>query len=288
VGEKKMDNATTEWVVVADSTAIITRETGECWFLELDEYGDAIPFARLMTGLGSHGSTAALLNGAMALGCYSDAGPSGNRPSSLLSYIYSLIGSYHNARRTVGNYLKAARRFRELDRPDIYSYLEKHAREENGHERLALRDLRALNLPAERIVANFIPDRVRPLCELFDHLSSSDYPIGCVGYSYCFESSAALKQKADVDALQALCPAGVDASRFMRAHSSVGSEADHVKDMIDFVACLPASDRVAVVRAAYATAATVADTAARCRSKSDLEMWAEIQAAAGEEIHLPA
>lgn len=283
-----MNCATAEWVVVSKNIAIISSDSGEYWFLNLDSFGDSLPFTSPMTGKGSRGSTDALLSGSIALGLGRAPGAAKNCATSFPRYVLDLVGSYHNSRRTVGNYLKAAKRFRLIDRPDLASYLERHAREENGHERLALRDLSALNLPARRIVENLIPDGVASLCELFDRLSSSDYPVGCIGYSYFFESSAAKRTKADVDAMQALCPQGVDASRFMRAHSSLGSEVDHVRDMIGFIAGLPASDRTEIVKATYETAVTASKGLGQSGPKSDSEMWAEIQAAAGEEIDVSA
>ncbi|MEK6209468.1 MAG: hypothetical protein AABM64_03705 [Pseudomonadota bacterium] len=271
---------------MSNNVVIVSRETGEFWFLDLEDCGDMLPFATAMTGAGSRGSTAGLLNGAVALGLGNDLGVLRLCTTSLPKYVLDLVSSYHNSRRTVGNYLKAAKRFRTLDRLDIATYLERHAREENGHERLALRDISALNLPAERIVANLVPKGVAALCDLFDNLSSSDYPIGCIGYSYFFESSAAKRQKADVEALQALCPPGVDATRFIRAHSSLGSEVDHVKDMITFIASMPAFDRIEIVKATYATAVTVSNGIDRSGPKSDSAMWAEIRSAAGEEVSI--
>jgi len=283
-----MNNLTAEWVAVSDNIAIISRETGEFWFLELDAYGEILPFAKPMTGKGTRGSTAALLDGAVALGFGSDEDHVADRAASLPKYVFDLVGSYHNSRRTPGNYVQAAKRFTELGRSDIASYLETHAREETGHDRLVLKDLRALSLPAERIVANLVPEGVKPLCELFDRLSASDYPIGCIGYSYCFEYTAAMKQKSDVDAMRAVCPEGVDASRFLRTHSSLGSEVSHVEDLIDFIASLPASDRIEIVKATYDTAVQLADGLRRDGLKSDSAILAEIQAAAGEDIHLRA
>jgi hypothetical protein len=116
-------------------------------------------------------------------------------------------------------------------------------------------------------------------------LCSSNYPIGCIGYSYCFEATAALKRKPEVDALAALCPIGVDATRFLRTHSGLGSEVDHVEDMIDFIASLPASDRTAIVQATYRTAATMAKGLREDRGLSDSQILAELQTAAGQEIH---
>lgn len=281
-----MRDMTTEWVVVAGDVAIISREGGEFWLLQLDGHRDMLPFSRPMTGRGSRLSTAALLDGALALGFGGGEDDLKEHSASLPRYVFDLVGAYHNAKRTPGNYLEAARRFREINRPELASYLEVHAREEMGHDNLVLKDLRALGLPAERVVANLVNEGVRPLYELFDGLSSSDYPVGCIGYSYCFERTAALKQKSDVDALTALCPQGVDASRFLRTHSSLGSEVSHADDMIDFVAGLPAADRTEITKVAYEAAVTMADAIRRNGLMSDSLILQKIQAAAGQELHL--
>jgi hypothetical protein len=283
-----MNTPMVEWITINSSRAVVSRETSEFWFVELQNCGDVVPLTSPMTGPGSPGSTAGLLNGAVASGIGDYAGALKLCTTSLPKYIVDLVASYHNSRRTVGNYRKAATRFKTLGRADIATYLERHAREENGHERLALRDLTALGLPAERVVANLIPKGVAALCELFDSLSSSDYPIGCIGYSYFFESSAAKRQRSDIEALQALCPTGVDATRFMRAHSSLGSEVDHVKDMIAFIASLPASDRIEIVKAVYTTAMTVAEGVDLSGPNSDAAMCAQIRAAVGQDAVLAA
>ena len=281
-------DVTAEWVVIPDASLIVSRETGEFWCIDLTDQPDIGPFAVPMTGKGTRESTGALLNGAVALGFAGYDGELKQSALSLPKFVFDLIFSYHNAHRAPGHFREAAKRFRELDRLDISSYLETHAREETGHDRLVIKDLRALGLPAERIVANLVPEGMRPLCELFDEFASSDYPIGCIGYSYCFEYTAAFKGKPEVDAFAAFCPPGVDALRFSRTHSCLGSEAGHVEDIVDFVAGLPASDRCGIVKATYRTALKLAE-GARCEERlSDAQICAEIEAAAGVEIRLGA
>jgi hypothetical protein len=137
---------------------------------------------------------------------------SASRPDpTLAGYIVALVGAYHTSVNTPRNLQRAARRFNELGRPEVAAYLEERAREETGHERLALKDLRGLGLPVERLLVNFIPEGIKPLCKPFNDLCVQDYPIGCIGYSYCLERIAALKQQTDVEKVQALCPDGVDA-----------------------------------------------------------------------------
>jgi hypothetical protein len=273
-----------EWVVVADEVAIVAQEAGRFWFAELGPHCALLPFASPMTGPGAPGSTAGLLNGAIALAFGGEGAPL--CAATLPRYVFDIAGTYHNARRTPGHFRRAAKSLRKFDRPDLADYLEVHAREETGHHNLVLKDLRALGLPAERLVANLVHEAIGPLCEFFDRLVETEYPIGCIGYSYCFESIAALKREEEVTALTALWPKGIDAGRFLRTHSGIGSEASHVQDMIEFIAGLPAEDRIAIVLATYATAMIMTEGLRRTGELGDAAILARLVAAAGEDIRL--
>jgi hypothetical protein len=275
----------TEWVRIAGETAIIARESGEVSFHALDGREAGAAFAERMTGAGAPVSTTGLLDGAISLAFeQTDSRPAAQESPNLLRYIYALAGAYHTAKDTPRNLLRAAERFKELGRPEVTAYLEMRALEESGHERLALKDLRALGLPAERIVANLVPAGIKPLCDLFDRFCFEDYPIECVGFSYCSERIAALKPKAEVDAVQSLFPHGVDATRFLRSHSSLGSEVSHVEETIEFVASLPAEDRISVVQATYETALLMASGRRLESSKSEAEIREELEEAAGVSL----
>ena len=284
-----MVHPVTEWVRIAGETAIIAQETGEVWFRPLDgRDAEATAFAERMTGAGTLVSTTGLLDGAISLAFEqtdSRFGQTESRPvaqgPNLLRYIYALAGAYHTAKDTPRNLLRAAEYFKNIGRPEVTAYLVMRAKEESGHERLALKDLRALGLPAERIVANLVPAGIKPLCDLFDRFCFKDYPIESVGFSYCSERIAALKPKSEIDAVQALVPAGVDATRFLRSHSSLGSEVSHVEETIEFVASLPAEDRISVVQATYQTGLRMADGRRLESSKSEGEIREEIEQAAG-------
>ncbi|WP_454623838.1 hypothetical protein [Bradyrhizobium cenepequi] len=275
----------TEWVNVSDNVSIIARESGEVWFHlpgDTKEYVD--PFAMPMTGVGAKGSTIGLLDGAINLGFAKIEARRARPEPTLVGYIVAVVGAYHTSVHTPRNLRRAARRFNELGRPEVAAYLEERAREETGHDRLALKDLHALGLPAERLVANFIPEGIKPLCERFDDLCVQDYPIGCIGYSYCLERIAALKQKTDVEKVQELCPTGVDATRFLRSHSCLGSEVAHVEETIEFVASLPSSDRIRVVQETYESALIMAEGYNHELLKSEAEMLDELQQAVGEAL----
>lgn len=284
-----MARSVTEWVNVTGDVSIIARESGQVWFhrpsgtqQELD------PFATAMTGNGSAGSTVGLLDGALNLGFAGIEKRLAQPEPTVAGYIVALAGAYHTSVHTPRNLRRAASRFEELGRPEVAAYLEERAREETGHDRLALKDLHALGVPGERLVANYIPEEIKPLCERFDELCAQEYPIGCIGYSYCLERIAALKQKSDIDRVQALCPDGVDATRFLRSHSCLGSEVTHVEETIKFVASLNADDRIKVVQETYELALIMAEGYNHELFKSEAEMLDQLQQALGEALpYLP-
>jgi hypothetical protein len=280
-----MAGLVTEWVNVTGDISIIARESGEVWFHTgsgTKEHVD--PFATPMTGVGAAGSTVGLLDSAINLGFAGIEKRLARPDLTLAGYIVALVGAYHTSVDTPRNLRRAASRFEELGRPEVGAYLEQRAREETGHDRLALKDLRALGVPGERLVANFLPEGIKPLCKRFDDLCARDYPIGCIGYSYCLERIAALKQKADIERVQALCPDGVDATRFLRSHSSLGSEASHVAETIEFVASLPANDRIRVVQETYESSLLLAEGYNHELLKSECEMLEELEQALGEPL----
>jgi len=280
-----MARLVTEWVNVTGDISIIARESGEVWFHAPGGTEENVdPFATPMTGVGSAGSTVGLLDGAINLGFAGIEKRLARPDPTLVGYIVALVGAYHTSVDTPRNLRRAAGRFNELGRPEVAAYLEERAREETGHDRLALKDLRALGVPGERLVASFIPEGIKPLCKRFDDLCVQDYPIGCIGYSYCLERIAALKQEADIEKVQAMCPDGVDATRFLRSHSSLGSEVTHVEETIAFVASLPANDRIRVVQETYESALIMAVGYNHELLKSDAEMLKELQQAVGEAL----
>ena len=276
----------TEWVNVNGDISIIARESGEVWFYTPNDEEDAGPFARPMSGASTLGSAIGLLDGAINLGFARIEKNLATPPLTIAGYAVALIGAYHTSVDTPRNLLRAARRFEELGRPEVTAYLEERAREETGHDRLALKDLRALGLPAERLVGNFIPEGIKPLCKRFDELCAEDYPIGCIGYSYCLERIAALKQEDDIEKVKAICPDGVDTTRFLRSHSGLGSEVMHVQETIAFVASLPAADRIKVVQETYQSAVIMAEGYNRELLRSEQEMIEALERAAGEPLFL--
>ena len=282
-----MMHTVTEWAKVAGDMLIIARNTGEVWFHPFHSLEEAaLPFAKPMTCKGVLHSTVGLLDGAIRLAFERTDDQPAKPDPSLIRYVYSLVSVYHTSKDTPRNLLRAAERFQKIGRIEFTRYLEMRAREETGHHRLALRDLYALGLPAKQIVANCIPVGIKPLCDLFDDFCVQDYPIGSIGFSYCSERIAAIKPQAEVEAVKSLFPHGVDATRFLRSHSSLGSEVSHVEETIEFVSELPASDRIQIVQATYKSAVLTAERRRLESIKSEAEICEDLEEAAGQELHL--
>jgi hypothetical protein len=85
--------------------------------------------------------------------------------------------------------------------------------------------------------------------------------------------------------VKSLFPHRIDATRFLRSHSSLGSEVSHVQETIEFVSGLPANDRVRIVQATYETALLMAGRAHLEDMKCEVEIYQELKEAAGNELH---
>jgi hypothetical protein len=139
-----MARSVTEWVTVGGDTAIIACDSGEVWFHNCASgtQRPAYPFAT--TGPGTRASTIGLLDGAIHLGFCGIKKRLATPEPTRVSYIIALVSAYHTSVHTPSNLRRAAARFEELARPEVAAYLEVRAREETGHDRLALKDLRAM------------------------------------------------------------------------------------------------------------------------------------------------
>src|SRR5262245_25083639 len=277
-----MARLVTEWVNVTGDVSIISRESGAVWSHTPSRANEGVdPCATPMTDVGSAGSTVGLLDGAIKLGFAGMEKRLARPDPTVVGYIVALVGAYHTSVDTPRNLRRAASRFNELGRSEVAAYLEERAREETGHDRLALKDLRALGVPGERLVANFIPEGIKPLCKRFDDICLQDYPISSIRCSYCTESLAANKQEGDIEKVRTICPPDVNTTRFLRSHSSLGSEATHVEETIKFVASLPANDRIRVVQETYESALILAEGYNHELHKSEAEMLVELEQALG-------
>jgi pyrroloquinoline quinone (PQQ) biosynthesis protein C len=130
------------------------------------------------------------------------------------------------------------------------------ADEEAGHDLLALRDLDALGIRSAEFVKKVQTANTVALVRLFKTLAEGAHPISVLGYAYALERGALSRTRDLVAAIEAILPAGTMATRCLRVHSAVGTDARHVEESLDFIARLSGADRAHIARAAFETAVT--------------------------------
>jgi hypothetical protein len=177
---------------------------------------------------------------------------------SLERYIYSLAGSYQTTRATPPTMRHVAELFRAQGNARVVDHCLKVADEETGHDLLALKDLEALGIRSAEFVKNVQPSNAVALVGLFRRLAEGAMPISVLGYAYVLERCALLQSSESVAAVEAIIPSGTMATRCLRVHSAVGTDARHVEGSLEFIARLDGTDRAHVVRAAFETASMMA------------------------------
>lgn len=210
--------------------------------------------------------------------------PQVHHPLSLPQHVWSLCAAYVSTHSSPDILRRGAERLRQRGRTDMADYLDQKAREETGHDRLALRDLAALGLPAEALVAAISPAKGHELVAYARACVEGDEPLAMLGYTYALERPTLAIGQAQVDAVQALCPPGIDATRCMRVHSAIGSDAEHVRELVERIAGLPFVDRRPIARATYETTRRMWRLAAG-EQPSDADILDLLKAAVGR---LPA
>jgi hypothetical protein len=212
----------------------------------------------LDTGSAHH--TRQLLAGALAAGLQCGRrrqAPAPARVPSLERYIYSLAGAYQTTSATPPTMRAVAERFRARGNARVADYCLSVADEETGHDRLALKDLEALGIRSAEIVMKVQPANAVALVGLFRRLAEGGNPISVLGYAYALERRALFQTRKAVAAVEAIVPSGTMATRCLRVHSALGTDARHVGESLDFIACLSGADRAHIARATFETAATM-------------------------------
>lgn len=175
------------------------------------------------------------------------------RAPSLLHYIYRLASSWQTTHATPPTMRRVSQRLMARGQNKVAAHCFEVAEEESGHDTLALMDLAALGLPAQAFVDRFAPENAVALVAQFTRFADSDEPIAVLGYAYTLERLALFNTETSIAAIERLIPVGVNATRCLRVHSAVGSDAGHVAESLEIIAALPAPDRAAIVRAVYVT-----------------------------------
>lgn len=245
--------AKVEWAQIAPDKVIIATED-RTWLCNSNSLkGDR--FTKPMECAGSIPTTRKLLDGAIAAAKY---GVNSNvRPPALTTtrLVWRLAGAYHLTHAYPPLIEEAALGFAAAKRWNLAEWAFQKAKEEKGHDRLALRDIQSMGYDAQAVVKTLVPPAAVTLTDYSTRSAQDDDPIDCVGYSYTLERlSTGIVDEKYIQKVKGLLPPKTHATRCLRAHSSVGEDAEHVEETVEMVAKLTAKERVRVARACYETA----------------------------------
>ena len=244
-----------EWLDVAPGIRVIATPQGATRSL-VPGFGHD-PFATPMQGPGFPETTYWLFEAAIALAASQprpQPTPPGAAQLSPALWAYRLCGYFHTTHATRRLLPEVARRFKASGRTLLASWAEQKVGEELGHDQLALMDLAELGYAGKELTRAVAPPRATAWVARFEAFARASDPVGCVGYAHALERLALLRGPAELAAIEAALPVGVNATRCLRVHSAVGSDAAHVHDNVRVTAALSASERRQVVTACHRTA----------------------------------
>ena len=247
------DYSSIEWVRLTPNK-IIMATPDRVWVYRPKSKDSSNFFARPSNNAGSVATTKRLLDTAIVLA--KRAANSSQKPPALspITWVWSLASQYHLTHFTPQLMEEASRYFSNQGRKQLAEWAAEKAIEESGHDRLALLDIQSLGYDAEAVVKAFVPPSATVLLDYFiDSVQTSD-PIKCVGYSYTLERLALAIGKEHIQAVEARMPSGTKATRCLRVHSSIGSDVEHVEEIIELVAKLTPEERTQISIACYETA----------------------------------
>ncbi|PMB03463.1 hypothetical protein CEN49_23145 [Fischerella thermalis CCMEE 5273] len=181
---------------------------------------------------------------------------SNSRPPALTRtrWVWRLAGAYHSSCHTSRLMEEAAQRFAASGRKNLAQWAVQKAREEAGHDRLALRDIQSMGYDAEAVVQALVPSPIKALVDYFIQSVQTTDPIGCVGFFYTAERLGTFIGEEYIQSVEALLPLGTHATRWLRVHSSVGAEVKHIEETVKVVAELTPEEHIRIAQACYETA----------------------------------
>jgi hypothetical protein len=256
---------------IARQTLLVAVPDGRCWLTTVGSSEVAVlpvsPVAAKRTTL-----TASAVEGAIAAGLLRPGRAPAPEPCTLLRYVRWLAGNYLFAGQTPGLFRRGAERLDATGRMELAAFARRKAAEETGHAALAYRDLEALGLPALEVIRLVQPPSASAFAEGFRSHIDSDEPIALFGFSYCLERMAVERDPAFIRTIESVCPPGARAFRFLKVHSTVGTDAGHVHEQLSLFESFTQPELATVVRAAYETAAMLARQAEMDRALTDEEI----------------
>lgn len=169
-------------------------------------------------------------------------------------WIWRLASAYHLSHPTSRLMEEAAQSFAFAGRKSLAQWAAHKAREEQAHDQLALLDIQSMGYEAKAVVEALVPEAAKALVDYFTRSVQVSDPISCVGYCYTMERLAIGIREEYIQAVEAVLPLDTQATRWLRVHSGVGSDVDHVEETVEMVAKLALEERVSVAIACYETA----------------------------------
>lgn len=241
-----------EWVQVEEGLVVVATDE-RAWLHRPNSLDASDPFRPPMRSRGSFATTRNLLDGSISAAQKSVA-KAGSAPAlTLARWMWRLAGYYHTTRATPVLMNEAAERFAASGRTLLADYAARKALDEKRHDELAARDLKALGCHAELLNERLIPPTARRLVDYFTRSVRAADPVGCIGYAYALERLAVAVNLDYIGRVKGLLPPGVRATRCLRVHSALGSDARHLNEAVEVIASLTAAERTLVARACYET-----------------------------------
>jgi len=240
------DNSIIESARINDRQTIVVTEDG-VWVRSR-------PTQSFPNNKGSIETTKKLLDTAIVLGKRAASVEQELPALSVTNWVWSLINQYHSTHSTPVLMEEASIHFAARGNKHLAAWAEQKAIEETGHDRLALLDIESLGYKAQALVQAFISPSAKSLLDYFISSVENPDPIGVVGYSYTLERISLAVKKRHIQAIEAIIPSGINATRCLRVHSSIGSDVEHVEETIAMVARLTPAERNNIAIACYETA----------------------------------
>ena len=240
-----------EWAQIAPGKVVVATEKRAWLYRPRSEENR---FTKPMECAGSIPTTRKLLDGAIAAAKYTVN--SNVRPPALTStrWIWRLAGAYHLCNPTPELMEEASAGFALIGHWSLAEWAAEKANEEEGHDRLALRDIYSMGYDAEAVVKALVPPGAVALIDYFTRSAQDLDPIDCVGYSYTMERLALGVDEQYIQKIENLLAPGVNATRCLRVHSSIGADIEQTEETVEMVAELTAKERTRIARACYKTA----------------------------------
>ncbi|AFY54202.1 hypothetical protein Riv7116_1651 [Rivularia sp. PCC 7116] len=204
-------------------------------------------------GVDSIAETRKLLDRAIALGLQT-AKPNDRPPVfTPAQWVWQLAGAYNLTHSYPPLMEEAAQRFKKMSRQNLSQWATNKAREELGHDKLALLDIQSMGYNAKAVVEKLIPPSTAILVNYSTQSLQAPNPISIIGYTYTMERIATGIQDKHIHSVETHLSPGIHATRCLRAHSSLGADVKHVEETVELIAELVPEERLRIAIACYET-----------------------------------